>query len=277
MLSGCNRLLRAVIATEIEFYLHGAGTKFSPEQVTAIIREACVKDNIPLASVEQERGKDQYEIALLPSSDKDLIIKDTERFKVLLKATFADYSINVDFSAKPLPNEPGSGLHIHIHLEDDNEKNLFTRDGDEFSKILLYSIGGLFETMNANMAIFAPNQASYLRFTDKSNAPTTVSWGTNNRTVAIRLPDKPMDNKHIEHRVSGSDADIASVIEAILSGIEYGIANKCNPGAPIYGDASLPQYALPKLARSLEEARSYREESKLLFSDFTKSIASAND
>lgn len=248
-----------VIATEIEFYLHGADEKFTPEQVVALIRECCAAANISLASAEQERGFNQYEIALLPSADYKAVATTTEYFKSVLHAAFMPHGIAADFKAKPLPEQPGSGLHVHTHLEDANSVNIFTRDDDTFSAPLLHAIGGLLERMNPDMPVFAPHPESYLRFTGKSNAPTTVSWGTNNRTVALRLPNKPLNNKHIEHRVAGSDADVLQVIEAILAGVHYGIEQRCEPGEPVYGDASLPQYKLPPLARTLEEARKYRE------------------
>jgi len=253
-------LHKAVVATEIEFYLHNVSGTFIPAQVVEIIRDSCAKSGIKLASAEQERGVEQYEIALMPSPDKTLIAADTERFKFLITEKFAGYGVKADFSAKPLPNQPGSGLHVHVHVEDAGGRNLFFRDGDGWSADLLHAIGGLLELMNPCMTIFAPYEASYLRFTSKSNAPTTVSWGTNNRTVAIRLPDRSMNNKHIEHRVAGSDADVVKVIEAILFGIEYGISGKCNPGEPIYGDASLPQYACMPLAGNLMEAEAYKKD-----------------
>ena len=241
-----------VIATEIEFYLHNS----MPEQALAIIKEECEKAKIEYAAIEKERGREQYEISLKNSKDVEKIIHDTELFKCLMKERFT----GADFSAKPLADDYGSGLHIHVHLEDGAGNNLFYKD-EEFSDYLLYAIGGLLQLMNNYMIIFAPNKESYARFLPKSNAPTTISWGINNRTTAIRLPNKPMNNKHIEHRVAGSDADIKKVIAAILTSIDYGIANKCDAAPPIYGDASLAQYNLPKLVGSLEEAR-------VVFKDF---------
>ncbi len=94
------------------------------------------------------------------------------------------------------------------------------------------------------MAIFAPSPESYARFVAGSNAPLTVSWGANNRTTAIRLPDSAHDNKRIEHRVAGADADPEHVIAAILKGLYSGLKNRVDPGPQIYGDASLPMYGL---------------------------------
>jgi len=239
--------LKPVIATEIEFYLHGAGATFAPSDILTLIRTRCANAGLKLASAEQERGPEQYEISLLPTGDIAKLIADTERFKTLMDEVFRPLGVQADFAAKPLIDAPGSGLHIHVHLEDAEGKNVFFRKDDSWSQPLLHAIGGMLKLMNESMMFFAPSAASYARFTEKSNAPTTVSWGANNRTVAIRLPTKPMEHKHIEHRVAGSDADVGQVITAILAGMHYGLEQKCEPGEPIYGDASLPQYGLPKL------------------------------
>jgi len=277
--------LKPVVATEIEFYLHDVALKLTQAEVISLIESKCKEADLLLACAEAERGPDQYEVSLLPSADIDRIAKDTERFKVLMTETFAPYGIRADFAAKPFKDAPGSGLHVHVHLEDGQGKNVFFREEEVFSPMLLNAIGGLLVLMNPCMPIFAPTEKSYERFLHTANdylicptaanLPLTVSWGTNNRTVAVRLPSKPADNKHIEHRVSGSDADVAAVIAAILAGIHYGLSQKYDPGAPVYGDASLAQYRLPKLAVSLEEARGYMKECKALenYSGFAEAVS----
>ncbi len=241
-----------------------------PDQVLSLISEFCHKASIPLASVEAERGPDQFEIALHPTDDIERLINDTARFKILLAECFTSHGALADFSAKPLPASPGSGLHMHVHLED-AKGNVFFREGEKFSPLLLHAVGGLLDLMNPCMPIFAPWEISYERFTAQSNAPTTVSWGTNNRTVAVRLPTKPASDKHLEHRVAGSDADTGDVIAAILAGIHYGLAHHCQPSEPVYGDAALAQYNCKALAKSLTEAKRYQSECKAL-ADYLGSI-----
>jgi glutamine synthetase len=262
--------LKAVVATEIEFYLHGAAARLSPEGTVGLIETACGKAGITLACAETERGPDQYEISLMPADDIAQIAADTERCKTGVTDAFARHEIRADFAAKPMRDVPGSGLHVHVHLEDGQGRNMFFREGESFSPLLLHSIGGLLAFMNPCMPVFAPTEPSYDRFLHTVNAyllcptaanvPLTVSWGTNNRTVAVRLPSKAMDNKHIEHRVAGSDANVAAVIDAVLAGIHYGLKEKCHPGEPTYGDATLAQYGLPPLARSYSEAMRHRNE-----------------
>lgn len=256
--------LTPVMASELEFYLHGVERQGLAGRVLDLVRDAAAKESLPIRKVEKERGPDQYEVSFAPTPDLEQLAHHTQRFKYLMHELFVPRGVTADFSAKPAADVPGSGLHVHLHLEDSARRNVFTRAGDEmddpFSPALLHALGGLLALMNPCMKLFAPSAESYGRFVPHSNAPLTVSWGTNNRTVALRLPAKPLHNKHIEHRVAGSDADVAKVLCAVLAGVHHGLAKACDPGPPVYGDAGLPMYRLAPLCRTLSEAENaFRE------------------
>ncbi len=206
----------------------------------------CQQRNISLQKHEKEKGEGQYEIALLPS-DAASCANNTKLAKQLISDLAGQYGLKADFSAKPLPDQPGSGLHIHVHLENSMSENVFYKKDEIISDELKFSISGLLATMQESMPVFAPTEASYARFVERSNAPLTISWGANNRTVAVRLPDSAHDNKRIEHRVAGADAEPEAVIAAILSGIHHGLMHKPELPPQIYGDAALDMYELPKL------------------------------
>ena len=77
------------------------------------------------------------------------------------------------------------------------------------------------------MLIFAPHANSWRRFVSESYAPVSPTWGINNRSVALRIPDSEAVARRIEHRVAGVDANpllVASVfIAAIIEGLEQGL------------------------------------------------------
>lgn len=253
--------LRPVMAAELEFYLPGAADKWGENGALEQLALACRMANIPVAAVTKEEGPDQYEVAL-PATGMPLeLVNRLAGLVVLAEQHFGPRGVRPDFSAKLRGDLPGSGLHIHLHLIDNAGRNVFTREGDEmedeFSPALRQVIGGLLATMQECMVLFAPLEESYRRFVPKSNTPTTVSWGTNNRTVAVRLPTKAIDNKHLEHRVAGADADPGCVVAAVLAGTHYGLLHKPALQDATYGDASLPQYALPKLLNELAKAREF--------------------
>ena len=210
------------------------------------VKARCTASGIGIFKIEKEKGIDQQEVALVPTSVQQSA-QDTNNLKIILTKLALQFNMSVDFSAKPFADRPGSGLHIHVHMADGNGKNVFYKDDEKISDALKFSIGGLLATMRENMPVFAPNPASRSRFVAGGNAPLTVSWGANNRTVAVRLPDAAHDNKRIEHRVAGADADPEAVINAVLAGIYFGLRNKSDPGPQTYGDAGLEMYNLPKL------------------------------
>lgn len=259
--------LHPVIASEIEFYLFDSETKdlslFWDE-----IRAACAKYSIKIYNIEKERGKEQYEVSLFPERDVEKIIRDTDLLKKIICDIAKDYNLRADFSAKPLADDFGSGLHIHIHLENEHGKNLFFKNDDSISDELYYSLGGLLLWLADTMPFFAPRAESYKRFVAGKNAPLTVSWGANNRTVALRLPDSTHDNKRIEHRVSGADADTGQVVSVIFAAIHYGIKNKCKPSEQYYGDATLAGCKLSKLAENFDEALRLNKKSLLPFTEY---------
>ncbi|MDE3061241.1 MAG: hypothetical protein KGJ06_09540 [Pseudomonadota bacterium] len=234
--------LTAITAAEIEFYLSSAPS----DAFWDTVKSACAVEGIRLFKIEKERGKEQYEVALRPE-DPLLTARHVTAVKAVLDDAATRHGLIVDFAARPFAEQPGSGLHIHVHLLDESGKRVFFKNDEIISDALKFSIGGLLATMKDYMGVFAPGVESLARFTPGGNAPLTVSWGANNRTVAVRLPDSEHDEKRIEHRVAGADADPRNVIVAILAGIRYGLQNKCDPGQQIYGDAGLEMYGLPKL------------------------------
>ena len=85
--------------------------------------------------------------------------------------------------------------------------------------------------------------------------PSSVSWGVNNRTTAIRITPRERGARRIEHRLSSANADLEKVISAIFASIHIGIKEKIIPQEPIYGNAFDEQYTAEKLPQSLEEAQ----------------------
>lgn len=240
------RDLHPVVACEIEFYLLGSLDRdLAPfwKEVTA----ACAAKDISIFKIEKERGREQHEVALAPMLDAAKAAQDCTALKVIVSDMAAKHGMKADFSARPFADQPGSGLHVHVHLADKKSRNVFFKNDEEMSDELRYAIGGLLEHMKKDMTVFAPTEDSKKRFIAGSNAPLAVSWGANNRTVAVRLPDSAHDNKRIEHRVAGADADPKAVIDVILAAIFDGLQKKTEPGAQVYGDAALGMYKLEKL------------------------------
>lgn len=220
-----------VIGLELEFYLKDSA-KFS--------------DLIAQYDIIKESGEHQYELRTKPSTEIIHSLSELNDFKTLL------LSQNADFSAKPFHDQPGSALHMHLNFLDPKGDNIFEKsNSNEEAQELLFSVAGLLATMEAAMHFFAPCSEDYQRYMDSIQTPSTISWGNNNRTVAIRIPPPESGPRRIEHRVASANADPFAVCSAILAGTLYGLRKKQPPPGKIYGNAYLDQYGLQPLPRTM--------------------------
>lgn len=261
--------LHPVVAAEIEFYLPGAAESGNLESFWETLGVACAESGIRMLNAGPETGRDQYEISLRTGSDAKKAAADTVKLKSLVMTLAPLCGFVADFGAKPFAAEPGSGLHMHLSLNNACGRNTFYKNDSDISPELSHSIGGILAWIGDCMPVFAPSPASYARFQPRSNAPLTASWGANNRTTAVRLPDAPHHDKHIELRVSGADADPRLVMAVMLAAVHYGLKHGSDPGPQMYGDASLPDCALPRLPATLEEAAARLQTSRKILEYFT--------
>ncbi len=267
-----------IISTELEFYL--IGEKNHILQSINNIKQSLQKQDIEVEKISEETGNNQYEVSLAHIDNASIAVENCRKLKEIIILSSKNNGVEADFSAKPFANQPGSGLHVHISMINTDGKNIYQKmlDSKE-SDFLMWSIGGLCEFMLESMIFFAPSEQSYQRFTAElnkeiakdipmqkyNNAPVNVSWGGNNRTTAIRIPESTIspDNRHIEHRVAGSDADPEKVIAVILAAIYQGIKNKILPPEKIYGNAFDKQYKLKKFPFSLNEAKEFFDKGRI--------------
>jgi glutamine synthetase len=91
------------------------------------------------------------------------------------------------------------------------------------------------------MLLFAPNPNSYRRFKAGAFAPAGPSWGYDHREVALRVPRASEDNRRIEHRIAGADANPYLVLAAVLAGMHAGMQRKRDPGEPVRREADLSE------------------------------------
>jgi glutamine synthetase len=138
--------------------------------------------------------------------------------------------------AKPFTGRAGSGLHLHVSVNNAAGENIFASEDPAGTPALRHAIGGMKDLLAPSMAIFAPNANSYRRFRANSYAPVAPTWGVNNRTVSLRVPAGPAKGRHIEHRVAGADANPYLALATMLAGVHHGISQGIDPGPPVVGD-----------------------------------------
>lgn len=214
-----------VIGIELEFYLNNGAHLLQGEDLDIV----------------EEKGYQQFELRTNASSEVLELLDSLKSFK-------GRYP-QANFAAKPFIDQPGSGLHVHLNFIDQQQRNLFdkTESGDD-SILMQYCAAGMLDKMLEHMQYFAPNAEDYLRFCPMVDTPSTVSWGNNNRSTAIRIPPRESGVRRLEHRVASASADPFAVCNAILESCIHGIKNELRPPLKIYGNAHDEQYQLPKLA-----------------------------
>ncbi|QSP93930.1 glutamine synthetase [Marinobacter salinisoli] len=260
------RGLRPVMATELEFYLmdgksettqrpippllaDGRGRRLSNTEGYAVeemdgfdaffadIRKACEAQGIEADTIIAEMGPGQFEINLNHVDDPLLAGDQAILFKRLVRGVSRRHGYGATFMAKPYADQSGNGFHVHFSLLDESGRNVFDNGTEEGSQMMKQAVAGMMKTMPDTMLALAPNLNSYRRFMPGAHAPTVASWGYENRTVALRIPESPCAARRIEHRVAGADANPYLVLASVLAGALYGIEHNLEPAAPTEGDA----------------------------------------
>ncbi len=191
---------------------------------------------IPLEGAISEYAPGQLELTLKHHADALRSADDAILYKHAAKGVALKHGCEACFMAKPFAEHAGSGMHMHVSVNDTSNKNIFASDAPEGSPALSRAIGGMKALLGASMAILAPNANSYRRFRANSYAPVAPQWGVNNRTCAFRIPAGAASTRHIEHRVAGADAHPALALAVLLAAVHYGLRERLDPGPAIAGD-----------------------------------------
>ncbi|KQZ71887.1 glutamine synthetase [Sphingopyxis sp. Root214] len=191
---------------------------------------------LPLESAISEFAPGQFELTLRHKPDALRACDDAIMYKRLVKAIAQQHGLEATFMAKPFAEQAGSGMHIHVSVNDASGANIFASADPEGTPALRHAIGGMIGSVGDAFALFAPHANSYRRFKANSYAPVAPTWGVNNRTVSFRIPAGPPPSRHVEHRACGADANPYLAVAAVLSGMHHGMTNKIDPGTAVVGN-----------------------------------------
>ncbi len=223
------------------------------------------KFDVPLEGLHTETGPGVYEAAIVYEN----ILEAADRatlFKTAVKEIAYKHGIIATFMAKWNENLPGCSGHVHQSLWDNKaEKNLFFDKNDEYrmSALMKSYVAGQLYCLPYILPMYAPTINSYKRLVEGAWAPTTLTWGIDNRTVALRVLNNNKKSARLETRVVGSDVNPYLAMAACLASGLYGIKNNLELKQPPttgngYRDA---KYGI--LPRNLEEATNKMKESAI--------------
>jgi glutamine synthetase len=207
--------------------------------------------DLQLEGFHTETGPGVFEAAIavdsaLRAADKAAL------FKTAVKEIAHRHGVMPCFMAKWNASLPGCSGHVHLSLWD-GQKNVFSDGAGGMSKAMEHAIGGQLALMPELTAVIAPTVNSYKRMVEGAWAPTTATWGVENRTTALRAIPGSAKSTRIEYRQAAADMNaylsFAAVIGAALWGMEHGLT----PPPPVKGNAYAAADA-PRLPRSLAAA-----------------------
>ena len=192
----------------------------------------------------------QHEIGFL-YADALVSADNHSVYKTSAKEIASQHGQAITFMAKYDERE-GNSCHIHLSLRGADGTIVFG-EGAERSALYDQFVAGVLATMADFTLMYAPNINSYKRFADASFAPTTIAWGSDNRTCAVRLVGQGASAR-MENRVPGGDVNPYLALAAMLAGGLHGIENELELEDELVGNA----YASadrPKVPHTLRAAR----------------------
>lgn len=186
-------------------------------------------------------------------------------FKAAVKAIAAQHGLHASFMPKPLPDAPGSGMHINMSLYNRDDRNLFLGDADGFLPEARQFIAGVLAHTAKLTAFLNPTANSYARL-GSFEAPRYLTWSRQNRSQLVRIPAAEGDFSRMELRSPDPACNpylaFALLIEAGLEGVEKKLELPAPTDRDLYEAGGTE--GLPTLPASLDEALDLAEASPLV-------------
>ena len=175
-------------------------------------------------------------------------------FKYMVKSIAEKHGLRATFMPKPFAHLTGNGCHAHVSVWDKaGKKNLFSDSKGELgvSELGYNFMGGLMAHGTALTAISNPTVNSYKRINAPDTlsgatwSPNTLTYGGNNRTHMIRIPDPGRFELRLADGAANPYLYPAAVLAAGLDGME----RKLDPGKRL----DIDMYAEPHKARGAKK------------------------
>jgi glutamine synthetase len=202
------------------------------------IRNAMLDAGMVVENSKGECNYGQHEINFLFSdalraADQHVIYKNAAKEMASQEGMAITYMAKYD-------EREGNSCHIHLSLRGTDGAIVFDEEEGLFDRFVAGILAGL-----RDLTLFlAPNINSYKRYAALSFAPTTVAWGNDNRTCALRVIGHGA-GRRVECRVPGADVNpylaISALIAAGLHGIDAGLELEPALEGNAYEAADRPQ------------------------------------
>ena len=204
---------------------------------------------IPVKASHHEVAPSQHEIKLA-HTDALSMADAVTTFRLAVKEVAREQGVFATFMPKPLEDESGSGMHVHLSLFD-SDGNAFY-DGDEHGPLSVTGrafLAGVLAHAPELTAVTNQWVNSYKRLAAGCEAPRHVDWTRYGRSALVRVPSSRPESEasaRIELRSPDSACNpylcFALVLAAGLRGIERGYQLGAESGdEPPPGAVPLPE------------------------------------
>lgn len=200
--------------------------------------DMCDKMRFPLEGLHTETGAGVLEAAI--AVDEALVAADKAAlFKTFVKVLAQRRGWMATFMAKWSPEWPGQSGHIHLSLKRKDGKSAFHEEtaADHMSPTMRHFIGGQQALMPELFSMIACTVNSYTRLIPGFWAPTSASWGIENRTAALRVIPGSAKSQRVEYRIAAADINPYIAMAAAIGSGLWGIAHKIEPTEAVRGNA----------------------------------------
>lgn len=226
----------------------------------------------PIEGLHTETGPGVLEAALvyceaLEAADRAAL------FKTFAKVLAQRHGLMATFMAKWSNQVPGQSGHLHISLRKFNGDTVFhdASKPHDMSDAMRWFLGGQQALMPELLAMIACTVNSYSRLIPGYWAPTSATWGVENRTTALRVIRGGPSSQRVEYRIAAADINPYIALAAAIGSGLWGIENRIEPDAPLVGNAydiqHAPERRLPSTLHAAAERLSASQPARTLFGD----------
>jgi glutamine synthetase len=221
------------------------------EPLLRAIRNTMYDAGLDVEGAKGECNLGQHEIGFLyadalTSADNHVV------YKTVAKEIASQQGRSITFMAK-FDQREGSSCHIHLSLRgQDGELVFWDEERNQRTPLYDHFIAGVLATAADFTLLYAPNINSYKRFAAGSFAPTTIAWGMDNRTCAVRLVGHG-PSARMENRIPGADVNPYLALAAMLAGGLHGIEQELPLPPELVGNAYTS--GLDQVPHTLAQAR----------------------
>ncbi|MEU7723108.1 glutamine synthetase family protein [Streptomyces tibetensis] len=218
------------------------------------LQDALREAGVPVEAIKTEGAAGQVEVTFAYGEVMSACDAYTA-FRLIVPDLAQRRGMTPTFMAAPATGV-GSGLHLHLSLWSASGNAFAYHRSADLPPVLERAIAGLVSGMPHLAPLYAPTPNAYRRYAPHTFAPTSYTWGFDNRTCAIRVTGVG-ESAHLEVRLPGADANLYLALTAACAAIIHGIQDHPELPAPCGGDAYTASEAAPVPADLTEAMNSF--------------------